>query len=148
MQPHFFVHFLGVVLHDYNFQKLPSYTYFQRKYFIYSCSLFPTAAHFYLVAASISHFLTATIIFSCFSSNKISLHCFYFLLWLFLVIIHIKVGIKIQSKEKLGFVLVFSLEKSWWSCDLPPKFAGCLKCKISPQIICGGRRTYRHMSYG
>ena len=42
---------------------------------------FFTAAHFYLagrslLAASISHFLTAAMRFSCFSSNKIRLLCF------------------------------------------------------------------------
>ena len=42
---------------------------------------FFTAAHFYLaarslLAASISHFLTAAMKFSCFSSNEIRLLCF------------------------------------------------------------------------
>ena len=39
--------------------------------------MFFTAAHFSLVAASISHFLTAAMKFSCFSSNEIRLLCFY-----------------------------------------------------------------------
>ena len=39
--------------------------------------MFFTAAHFSLVPASISHFLTAAMKFSCFSSNKIRLLCFY-----------------------------------------------------------------------
>ena len=39
--------------------------------------MFFTAAHFSLVAAGISHFLTAAMKFSCFSSNEIRLLCFY-----------------------------------------------------------------------
>ena len=39
--------------------------------------MFFTAAHLSLVAASISHFLTAAMKFSCFSSNEIRLLCFY-----------------------------------------------------------------------
>ena len=39
--------------------------------------MFFTAAHFSLVAASTSHFLTAAMKFSCFSSNEIRLLCFY-----------------------------------------------------------------------
>ena len=42
-----------------------------------SCSLiFPLLLVFTLVAASISHFLTAPFKFSCFCSNKIGLLCF------------------------------------------------------------------------
>ena len=36
-----------------------------------------TAAHFTLVAVSISHFLTVDIKFSCFSSTEIRLLCFF-----------------------------------------------------------------------
>ena len=55
---HFFVHFFGVVLHDYN-AKLPE-TFLWRKFRTCSRSLFFTAAHFLLtlVAASFSHFVT------------------------------------------------------------------------------------------
>ena len=66
----FFVHFFAVVLHDYNV-KLPK-TFLWRKCRARSRSLFFTAAHFLLalVAASISHFVTAATKFSCCSSNK------------------------------------------------------------------------------
>ena len=33
------------------------------------------------------------------------------------------IDIKIQSKERLGFVVFFSLFKSGWPCNLPPKHA-------------------------
>ena len=60
----FFVHFFAVVLHDYNV-KLPK-TFLWRKCRARSRSLFFTAAHFLLalVAASISHFVTAATKFS------------------------------------------------------------------------------------
>ena len=132
MQPHFFVHFFSIVLHHYNFQKLPSFTFFQRKYCIYSCSLFPTAAHFYFSGRQHFSFSHCNYnLFNVFRPTKLVSIVFISCCGYFSVIIQVKVGIKIQSKEKLGFVLVFSLEKSWWSCDLPPKCAGCLKCKIS-----------------
>ena len=41
-----------------------------------SCSLFLLPL-FILVAASMSHFLTGAITFSCFSSDKIGLLCFF-----------------------------------------------------------------------
>ena len=44
---------------------------------MWSCSLFFSPPLFFtLVAASISHFLTAAIKFSCYSSNEIGLLCF------------------------------------------------------------------------
>ena len=71
VQHTFFVHFFAVVLHYYNV-KLPE-TFSWRKCRTCSRSLFFfTAAHFLLalVAASISHFVTAATKFSCCSSNK------------------------------------------------------------------------------
>ena len=67
VQHTFFVHFFAVVLHDYNV-KLPETS----KLHVFFRSLFFTAAHFHLalVAASISHFVTALTKFWCCSSNK------------------------------------------------------------------------------
>ena len=75
VQHTFFCTFLcPVVLHDYNV-KLPETSWLHvlwRKCRTCSRSLFFTAAHFHLalVAASISHFVTAATKFSCCSSNK------------------------------------------------------------------------------
>ena len=44
-----------------------------------SCSLFSLPLIFTVVAISISHFLTAAIKLSCFSSNEIGTPCFLFL---------------------------------------------------------------------
>ena len=75
MQVTFFVHFFAVVLHDYNVN-LPetSCRFFGEnvvRVLVYVFQFF-TAAHFHLalVAASISHFITAATKFSCCSSNK------------------------------------------------------------------------------
>ena len=59
-----------------------------------------------LVAASVSHFLTAAIKFSCYSYNEIGL-------LFFISVIHSNVDFKIKSKERIGFVVVvFYLSKS------------------------------------
>ena len=74
---HFFVHFFAVVLHDFNgnFQKLPSYRFFGVNV-VRLVHFFLLSQIFTLVAASISHFLTAATNFSCCSSNKKCLLCF------------------------------------------------------------------------
>ena len=76
---HFFVHFSVVVLHDYNV-KLSSYMFYQGRNLlcVLPCLYFSLPLIFTLVATSISHFLTAAINFSRFSSNKIHLLCFFF----------------------------------------------------------------------
>ena len=81
MQLTFFVHFFAVVLHDYNVN-LPetSCTFFGENVVRVLVHVFQffTAAHFHpaLVAASISHFVTAATKFSRYSSNKKCLFCF------------------------------------------------------------------------
>ena len=85
----FFVHFLAVILHDYNvkwkFQKIPSYTFYGGnvvRVLVCVCVFlllllvllllffFSLPLIFTLVAANISYFLTAPSKFSCCSSNK------------------------------------------------------------------------------
>ena len=68
---------------------------------------------FSLVAASMSHFLTAAIKCLRFSSNEIGLLCFFIPRPSSFSVIHVKADIKIQWKERIGFVLVvFFLSKS------------------------------------
>ena len=78
---------------------------------MYSCSLFCSLPLvFTLGVASISHFLTAAIKFSCYSYHEIGLLCFLSLASSFSVI-HVSLDIKIKSKEPIGFVVViFSLK--------------------------------------
>ena len=82
MQLTFFVRFFAVVLHDCNVN-LPetSCTFFGEtvvRVLVHVFQFF-TAAHFHpaLVAASISHFITAATKFSCCSSNKKCPPCFF-----------------------------------------------------------------------
>ena len=65
-----------------------------------SCSLlfFSLPLIFTLLAASISHFLTAAIKLSCSSSNKIYFICFFISLSVF----HVNVDIKTESIRKLN----------------------------------------------
>ena len=49
--------------------------------------------------------------------------------------------LKFSRKKDLALLLFF-LSKSVWPCNLPPKDAGCLKSKISPQLASRGRRTH------
>ena len=73
---------------------------------MYSCSLFCSLPLiFTLGAASISHFLTAAIKFSCYSYDEIGLLCFLSLASSFSVI-HVSLDIEIKSKERIGFVVV------------------------------------------
>ena len=75
VQHTFLVHFFAVVLHDNNV-KLPEtsllHVFWRKCRTSVSFTFFFTAAHFHLalVAASISHFVTAASKFSCCSSNK------------------------------------------------------------------------------
>ena len=73
---------------------------------MWSCSLFSLPLIFTLVAASISHFVTATIKFSCYSSNEIGLLCFFISSSSSFFVIQANVDIKIKSKERIGFVVV------------------------------------------
>ena len=84
---HIFVHFLAVVLGDYNV-KLPETSklqvlYMEEMSYVFLFTLFFPAVHFSLVAASISHFLTAAIKFSSFSSNYIIVSFVFYISLLF-----------------------------------------------------------------
>ena len=71
-----------------------------------SCSLFfSLPLIFTLVAASISHFLTAAIKFSCYSSNDICLHCFFISRCSSFSDFHVNLEIKVKSNERIGFVV-------------------------------------------
>ena len=118
VQHTFIVHFFTVVLHDYNV-KLPETSQLHvlwRKCLTFSCSLFFfTAAHFHLalVAASISHIVTAATKFSCCSSNK-------------------KMSLVFISCSRLLLPL-FSLSFA----GLPPTFSFSLSFSCSIFQICG-----------
>ena len=82
---------------------------------MWSCKLFFAAVHFTLVAASISHFLTAAITFSCYSSNEIGLPFFISGASSFSVI-HGYADFTVKSKKIIGFVaVVFFISKSGYA---------------------------------
>ena len=66
-------------------------------------TFFFAAAHFHL---GISHFLTTAIKFSCFSSNKIDLFCFFISFCRSFSVFHVNEDIRIKSKERIVFVVV------------------------------------------
>ena len=74
--------------------------------YVYICSFFfllPLILT--LVAASISHFPTAAIKFLCYSSNKICVLCFLSLTLALSLLSHVNVDIKVNWKERFGFVV-------------------------------------------
>ena len=72
-------------------------------------TIFSLPPIFTLVAASISHFLTAAIKLSCYSSNEIGLICFFISGSSYFSVIHANVDFKIKWKERISFVVVFYL---------------------------------------
>ena len=62
-------------------------------------TIFSLPPIFYLVAASISHFLTAAIKLSCYSSNEIDLICF----------LSLALVLSLFWKERISFVVVLYL---------------------------------------
>ena len=79
---------------------------------------------FTLVAASISHFLTAAIKFSRFSSKKRS-PLFFISRSSSFSVTPVKVDIKIKSKERISFIIVF-ISKSPGGMRFTVETRGCL----------------------
>ena len=74
---------------------------------------------FTLVAASISHFLTAAIKFSCYSSNEIGLLCFFLFLFLALSLLSTPMRtLKLSRKNESASLLLFFISKSPGSCAI------------------------------
>ena len=101
---------------------------------MYSCSLFCSLPLiFTLGAASISHFLTAAIKFSCYSYDEVGLLCFLSLASSFSVI-HVSLDIEIKSKERIGFVVVIFSLKVRVAMLFTAETRGYLKCRISIRL--------------
>ena len=93
-----YCHFFAVVLHDYN-KRLPSYTFYGGNviHCMCSCLLFSSLPLiFILVAVSMSHILTAAIIFSCLSSNKTRRSLFVFV-FVFLLLLFLPLALSLLS---------------------------------------------------
>ena len=74
--------------------------------YVFLFTLFSLPLIFTLVAASIFHFLTTAIKFSCFSSNEIGLCLFLISRSSSFCVIHVNVKIKNKSRERIGSVVV------------------------------------------
>ena len=107
----FFVHFFAVVLYDYKV-KLPSYTFYGGNVVCVPVHSFSLPLIFTLVAASISHFLTGAIKFSCYSSNKIGLLCFLSLALALSLLSTSMWTLKLSRKKELSLLLLFFISKS------------------------------------
>ena len=105
-----------------DFQKLPSYTFYWGNFIcgpvhVFRCRSFLT----WWPLAFLIFSCTAAIKFSCYSSNEIGLLCFFISGSSSFFVIHANKDIKINSKERIGFVVVvFYLKKSGWLYDVPP----------------------------
>ena len=91
------------------------------------------------MGASISHFLTAAIKLSCYSSDEIGLLSIFISRSSSFFVIHVNVDIKSKSKERIGFTVVvvvvfFISRKVWVAMRFTAETRGYLKCKISPRL--------------
>ena len=138
--------FFAVVLHDHNVklgQKLPSYKFYGGNVVCVPVPFFSLPLIFALVAASISHFLTAAITFSPYSSNKIGLICFLSLALALSLLCTSMQTLKLsRKKESVLLLLFYYLLKSGLLYDLPPKNVRVLEIQnFTPAYMRGGR-TY------
>ena len=139
MQHTFFAHFIAVVLHDYN-MKLPETSELHvlpgtDVVCVPANSFFSLPLIFTLVTASISHFLTAAIKFSRFSSNEIGL---FIPRSSSFSVLRVNVEIKFSRKKGSALLLLyfFSL-KSGWPCDLQPKRGSAQNANFTPAYMKG-----------
>ena len=95
-----------------DFQKLPSYTFYWGNFIcgpvhVFRCRSFLTWWPLVFLIFS----CTAAIKFSCYSSNEIGLLCFFISGSSSFFVIHANKDIKINSKERIGFVVVVFLSQ-------------------------------------
>ena len=130
--------FFAVVLHDHNVklgQKLPSYKFYGGNVVCVPVPFFSLPLIFTLVAVSISHFLTAAITFSPYSSNKIGLLCFLSLALALSLLCTSMQTLKLsRKKESVLLLLFYYLLKSGLLYDLPRKREGSWNTKFHPGL--------------
>ena len=83
------------------------YTFYRGNVCVPAHSVFSLPLIFTLVAASISHFLTAVILFSCFSSNEIGLRCHLFLALTLFPLSKLMQTLKFGGKKDSFLLLLF-----------------------------------------
>ena len=101
---------------------------------MWSCSLFSLPLIFTLVAAGISHFLTAAIKFSCYSSNESGVLCFLSLaLALSLLSTPIKT-LKLSRKKESALLMLFFISKSPGGYVMYRRTRGYFNAKFHPGL--------------
>ena len=130
----FFVHFCAVQREtSRNFLVI---RFMEEMLYVVLFTIFSLPPIFTLVAASISHFLTAAIKLSCYSSNEIGLICFF--------ISGCSSFSVLERKNQLRCCFV-SL-KVRVAMRFTAETRGYLKCKISPRFTWRAERTYGRFS--
>ena len=107
--------------------------------FLFSLFFFHCRSFFTLLAASISHFLTAITKFSSFFQRNSS-PLLYFSRHCSFSVIHVSVDIKIWSKKRLALLLLF-LSKCPSGHAICHQNERVLECEISLRLTCRGVRT-------
>ena len=105
---------------------------------------------FTLEAASMCHFLSASIKFSCFPSNEIRHLCILSFALALSSVTHLSVDIRIQSKKKKTYsdLLSFFLSKSLGGHAIyRQKRAGARNANFLPALMKGGRTSVRTYVY-
>ena len=116
-QQTFLVHFFAVVSNDDNV-KLPCRNFLVTRFmeqmlYVVPFTFFSVPLIFTLVAAGISHFLTAAIKLSCYSSNEIDLLFFFFISDSSSIICYPMKTLKLsRKKESASLLLFFFISKS------------------------------------
>ena len=144
---HFFLYFYAVVLYDDNVE-LPETSWVHvlwRKCCLRSCLLFFRCRSFLpWWPLAVSHFLTAAVKFSCYSSNEIGLLCLFISGSSSFSVIHANVDFKIKWKdwESASLLLLFlSLKVRVAILRFTAEMRVYLKCKISTRFTWRGGRT-------
>ena len=121
-----------------NFQKLPSYTFYGGTVVCVPVPFFSLPLTFTLVAASTSHFLTAAINFYVILPTNLNWSPFNNLFFIFcpssFFVIYINVDIKIKLKERISFVVVFLPLKAWVATQFIAKTSGTWNAKFYPSF--------------
>ena len=121
-----------------NFQKLPSYTFYEGNVVCCPVHYFSLPPIFTLVAASISHFLTAAIKLSRYSSNEIGLICFFISGFSSFSVLERKnqlrccfVSLKVRVLEMQNITPVYMKGRTYVRTIFSePKFLGCIVYQI------------------
>ena len=137
MQHTIFVHFFLPLFCTTRGRNFLVYTRFiEETSYVFLFIFFSLALIFPLEAASMCHFLSASIKFSCFPFNEIRHLCILSFVLALSSVTHLSVDIRISSKKKdvLRFSVVFLSRKVWVAMRFTAKNARMLEMRISCRL--------------